>query len=243
MDVQWAIWELKQFVEMTALKTEPRTGLLTGTRSATVAASAEIVPAAQVVEQILDRVVSGWRSSIAANVGYRWAQMREASQRAIAQLERADEIAEKLGEAGPNLRAGALHPWVWESARSLWQSGYYTQAVSAAAIKLNAEAQIRVRSRERSETDLFNVVFSQDREPKRGNPRFILPDDEGGKTAESVRRGVRAFAEGCYAALRNPLSHDPDADLPEHEALEQLAAFSILARWVESSEVRFFKEA
>jgi len=46
-----------------------------------------------------------------------------------------------------------------------------------------------------------------------------------------------AFAEGCYAALRNPPSHDPQDELSEQEALEQLASFSVLARWVSRAKV------
>ncbi|MGD0372939.1 MAG: TIGR02391 family protein [Candidatus Dormibacteria bacterium] len=40
-----------------------------------------------------------------------------------------------------------------------------------------------------------------------------------------------------HAALRNPPSHDPQGDLGEQEALEQLAAFSLLARWVSRANV------
>jgi hypothetical protein len=39
-------------------------------------------------------------------------------------------------------------------------------------------------------------------------------------------------------ALRNPSAHATfDDELPEQEALEQLAAFSVLARWVEAAEI------
>ncbi|MFI1679106.1 TIGR02391 family protein [Streptomyces sp. NPDC020607] len=47
-----------------------------------------------------------------------------------------------------------------------------------------------------------------------------------------------SFAEGCFAAIRNPSSHEDGLpELPEHEALEQLAAFSGLARWVDAALV------
>lgn len=46
-----------------------------------------------------------------------------------------------------------------------------------------------------------------------------MPDD-GSKSFSSVHRGVRSFAEGCYAAIRNPISHI-QGDLTEDEALEQ----------------------
>ncbi|MFG2485026.1 TIGR02391 family protein [Streptomyces virginiae] len=62
--------------------------------------------------------------------------------------------------------------------------------------------------------------------------------DDGGDTFRSVHRGAMAFAEGCYAGIRNPNSHEVDLpELPEHEALEQLAAFSVLARWVDTAAV------
>jgi hypothetical protein len=49
---------------------------------------------------------------------------------------------------------------------------------------------------------------------------------------------VAALAEGCFAAIRNPASHDALDELPEQEALEQLAALSVLARLVDSSTVQ-----
>lgn len=60
--------------------------------------------------------------------------------------------------------------------------------------------------------------------------------DDGSDTFRSVHRGVAAFAEGAFAAIRNPNSHEAGLpELPEHEALEQLAVFSALARWVDTA--------
>ncbi|WBP89191.1 TIGR02391 family protein [Kitasatospora cathayae] len=62
--------------------------------------------------------------------------------------------------------------------------------------------------------------------------------DDGSKTFTIVHRGVAAFAEGCFAAIRNPNSHEAGLpELPEHEALEQLAAFSVPARWVDTGKL------
>ncbi|MFE2567778.1 TIGR02391 family protein [Streptomyces mirabilis] len=64
-------------------------------------------------------------------------------------------------------------------------------------------------------------------------------EDDGSDTFRSVHRGAMALAEGCYAAIRNPNSHEDGLpELPEHEALEQLAAFSLLARWVDAATAR-----
>ncbi|CAD12002.1 hypothetical protein (fragment), partial (plasmid) [Streptomyces coelicolor A3(2)] len=49
--------------------------------------------------------------------------------------------------------------------------------------------------------------------------------------------GAAAFARGVYVAIRNPIAHELGDELKEHEALEQLAAFSLLARWVDDATV------
>src|SRR6185312_11674887 len=136
---------------------------------------------------------------------------------------------------GPTMSASALHAWAWGAARSLWQSGHFREAVRAASVKVNAELQNKLGRRDLSETALFQAALSND-PPKESAPRLRPLGDDGGKTALSIRRGVMAFAEGCYSALRNPVSHD-EGELSEEVALEQLAAFSLLARWVDEATV------
>ena len=41
---------------------------------------------------------------------------------------------------------------------------------------------------------------------------------------------------GCAQGIRNPQTH-PSDDITEQEALEQLAALSVLARWVDECDV------
>lgn len=236
LDVNWALEQLQSFVEMTTLvRPQPTPGVVVLADDRYPKGRGEIPAAAQVVEQILDRVLPSWRASIDADETRRWQQHREAARRAIAQLERQEEIREKLGDNAPTLDASQFHPWIWEGARSLWQSGHFREAVRAASVKLNAETQNKLLVRDLSETALFQLAFSAD-DPTPSKPRLRLPDDDGGRTALSIRRGVVAFAEGCFAAIRNPSSHDPQEELPESEALEQLAAFSLLARWVDQAE-------
>ena len=143
---------------------------------------------------------------------------------------------EKLGDNAPQISAAALHSWVWESARSLWQSGHYRAAVQAAATKLNAETQNKVGRRDVSEKALFSESYSSNA-PESGKARLRPANDDDGKTASSIRRGIASLAEGLYAAIRNPASHDPLDELEEHIALEQLAVVSVLARFVDDSTV------
>jgi hypothetical protein len=46
-----------------------------------------------------------------------------------------------------------------------------------------------------------------------------------------------AFGAGCFQAIRNPVGHLPNEEheLTEQEALERLAAFSLLARWIQEA--------
>jgi hypothetical protein len=233
IDVGWALQELHTFVDITTLVSPPTTpGIVHNGDNRYARGRGEIPAAAQVVEQVLDRVLPNWRKEIDEDRKRRWQQHREAAKRAIAQLEREAEIRERIGDNAPLLDAARLHPWIWEGARSLWQSGHYREAVRAASVKLNAETQNKLGIRDMSETALFQLAFSAD-DPSPSKPRLRLPEDDGGKTSLSSRRGIMAFAEGCFAAIRNPTSHDVQDELPDHEALEQLAAFSILARWVD----------
>ncbi|MFZ3566952.1 TIGR02391 family protein [Streptomyces sp. BH097] len=106
-----------------------------------------------------------------------------------------------------------------------------------APAEINAEAQNKVGRRDASETALFQSVFSKD-DPKPGQPRLRLLIDDGGDTFKSVHRGAAAFTEGCFAGIRNPYSHEDGLpEPPENEALEQLAAFSVLARWIDTATV------
>ncbi|GGK23504.1 hypothetical protein GCM10011583_64300 [Streptomyces camponoticapitis] len=242
IDIDWARAELAQFLELTKLyrPPDPQGVVSFSPRLANRGPQGDIVASAQVVEQILDRVLPRWRAEVPNDRNTqinRWYQHREAVQRADVVLERDAEIRQRLGGDAPQLSAGSMHPWVWDGARALWQSGHFREAVTAAARKVNAETQNKVGRRDVSETALFQNLFSKD-PAKAGQPRLRLMTDDGSDTFRSIHRGAAAFAEGCYAGIRNPNSHEDGlAELPEHEALEQLAAFSVLARWVDSAVV------
>lgn len=63
--------------------------------------------------------------------------------------------------------------------------------------------------------------------------------DDGSDTYKDRHRGARSFADGLYMAIRNPGVHTPPSgDGGEEQlALEELASFSRLARWVDDAEV------
>lgn len=238
LNPEWAINEIDQFLHVTdQIGYDNRGGgvIVLGTHMR--GSETEASQRAHVVEQILDRVLPGWRQDRPGKDGsYAW--LRDQASRAKASLQRAAELAENLGDNAPDMDAANLHPWAWENGRSYWNTGHYHQAVMQAAIRINAETQAKLGRMDVSETTLFNEAFSLDG-PKAGAPRLRLMEDDGGRTYQNLHRGARSFADGLYTAIRNPGMHQPQESEGGEEqlALEQLAAFSLLARWVDQAQV------
>lgn len=237
MKSEWAIQVLNTFVEASTTHSHPLDSGTAGTYEKPAAREDELASQAPVVEQILARVLPNWHELAQQRPGsMRWDAMREACIRALALLKREGEIRANLGDNTPELSAAEFHPWIWSGAQSLWQSGHFREAVEGAIKKVNAETQNKVARRDVSETDLFKQAFSID-DPKPGMARLRRMAVDGSDTYKSVQRGAMAFAEGVFAGIRNPLSHEADHELSEQAALEYLAALSVLARWVDSSKV------
>lgn len=237
LNVEWGLAELEKFIQQTVMTNSSgsRGGVAVFTyRSSTAAPDIEVVKQAQIVEKILDCVLPDWRAGVPMRTTNRWARHREAAVRAREELMREQEVRENLGDGSPEISASSLHPWIWSGAESLWQSGHYRSAVEDAAKKVNAETQNRVGRRDLSETKLFQEAFSEKpAEPGKARLRRMTPD--GSDTYKSVQRGAMALAEGIFAGIRNPLSHEADQELDEQVALEYLAVLSVLARWVDES--------
>lgn len=227
LDKDWAVKELDAFLYASTAVSSG--GVMPWPRES----DAGLAERAHVVEQIVARVLTGWHGQPSPGRA-KWAGLRDAAARAKAALEREEEISVHLGDGAPEMDAGQLHPWAWESGVSFWRTGHFHQAVMQAAIRVKTETQAKVGRMDVSETDLFNQAFSQEA-PKPGVARLRVVPDDGSDTYRSVHRGARAFAEGLYAAIRNPGAHTLTGAVDQHECLEQLAAFSILARWVDGA--------
>lgn len=241
-DVDWAITSLREFIHATdqvPYNNRPGSGVvMMGTHQRTPDSKAAEL--AYVAEQILDRVLPEWRAdenkNSEAKSKAKWKHLRDWTARGIAAIEREAELQEKLGDAAPQVSAGDFHPWIWVGASSLWHSSHYRQAVEGAIRKLNAETQNKLGRRDVSEADLFNQAFSE-QPAAANNPRLHRMPNDGSKTFKSVQRGARMFAEGVFAGIRNPLAHEAEQEMPEQQALEYLAALSVLARWVDESKL------
>ena len=100
------------------------------------------------------------------------------------------------------------------------------------------QTQLKVNRRDLSGRRLYSNVFSID-DPAPGWVRLRFshisrveqPDDW-----TSAHEGAMHLGMGCAQGIRNPQAH-PSAEIGEQESLEQLAALSVLARWVDACEV------
>jgi hypothetical protein len=90
--------------------------------------------------------------------------------------------------------------------------------------------------RDTSEAALCREAFSL-KPPDAGRLRLRFPGDRTADTWRSRQQGGMDFGAGCFEGIRNPAAHEHALDLPESVALEQLAAFSLLARWIDECSV------
>ncbi|WP_340559405.1 TIGR02391 family protein [Streptomyces sp. GSL17-111] len=156
-------------------------------------------------------------------------------QRAIGVLTDMDEWAVRLAPDAPSLTADQFHPWVWDAARTFWESKHYRASVHAAATSINAHLQDKLGRRDLSDAKLIQEALS-DKDPEPGKPRLRIPGDQKDTGVQTRQRGALQLGQGAYSALRNPAAHET-RDLTEQEALEQLATFSVLARLIHACNV------
>ena len=172
-------------------------------------------------------VVAGYRSSAIA-----------VTNRLIGTLEQQEDYQQIFGLVGPMLVGSQLHPWVWNAVASLWDDGHYEPAVHEAAKAVELRTQLKVDRRGLDGKDLYAHAFST-KDPKPGEPRLRFPDIDKAEQLKrwtSAHEGAQNLGMGCAQGIRNPQAH-PSPDITEQEALEQLAALSVLARWVDECEV------
>ncbi|MEU7097746.1 TIGR02391 family protein [Streptomyces longwoodensis] len=155
--------------------------------------------------------------------------------RGLGTLTDMDDWATRLAPDAPSLRADQFHSWVWDAARTFWESKHYRAAVHAAATSINAHLQDKLGRRDLSDAKLVQESFSE-KAPEAGKPRLRVPGDQTDPGVQTRQRGALALGQGAYFALRNPAAHET-GDLAEQEALEQLATFSVLARIIDQCQV------
>jgi uncharacterized protein (TIGR02391 family) len=238
MDTEWAAQELRDFMDL--CNYHRREWGRNGSEPALASCMQAIIALFPIVERIADRAWPEWRQHLPPRFddGWEYDPLFRIASQTLALIQREHELESKLGEAGPSLTAASLHPDVWQAALRLWRTGHFGEAVLAAARSVNAALQAKTGRRDQGDAHLVADSFSLD-PPTLTKPRLRLMKNDGSATYKSLQEGAIAFGRGCFMALRNVLAHEYGdmADPPEHLALEYLAAFSVLARWIESAEV------
>lgn len=163
-----------------------------------------------------------------------------ATDRLIGILEKREDEQRILGPAGPTLAATRLHQWVWHAAANLWDGGHHKQAVNAAAAAVEEQTQLKLDLGNLSGTKLYSEAFRLDTKPGERRLRFKhlterTADGNLTETWKSAHQGAMNFGQGCVLGIRNLNAHGT-GELPEQEALEYLAALSVLARWVDACQ-------
>jgi Protein of unknown function (Hypoth_ymh) len=144
-----------------------------------------------------------------------------------------EEASRRMQPESPDLVADQFHPWVWAAASPLWYAGSRQEAVHAAARSVNARMQQKRGHHDKSDASLCREFFSLDK-PTPGRPRLRFDGyTRTDLTWRSRQQGAMEFGAGCFEAIRNPAAHEHGLVLSEQVALEQLAAFSLLARWID----------
>ena len=174
-----------------------------------------------------------------------WNDALLGAQRLVGILEQARTREAIFGPTGPALAAGGLHRWVWNAAVDLWDGGHYKAAVNAAASAVEEQTQLKLDRGDLIGTDLYTQAFRVDKEsakPDGHRLRFAhlqekTDDGKRVKSWTSAHEGAMHFSRGCAQGIRNMIGHGT-GELGEQEALECLAAFSVLARWIDIAEVR-----
>ncbi len=161
-------------------------------------------------------------------------QAKATSEDLIGELDLITIHQDIIGPAGPALVAEGLHPWIWNAAVSLWDSGHYKQAVENAWNALVKETQIKTRSTATGKR-LYGNLFSVSSSDKR--PLEFSDIEKETEDWISAHEGAHHYGMGCSQGIRNLRAHTTDI-LDEQEALEYLASLSVLARWIDKATLR-----
>ncbi|MEY2473376.1 MAG: hypothetical protein QOK28_2705 [Actinomycetota bacterium] len=206
-------------------------------------ADVNIVARLKVVEQIgkeLDEMNPTHFANRSLMGEWGWFNCQDSVTRLIGIIDTKAEADAIFAPSGPKLSASALHPWIWNAALDLWDKGEYRVAVTEAGRKLDIQLQTKLAKHDDSGASLVGNAFSLNgptaaTATKTAQPRLrfahLVPGSERWKSAHE---GAAAFGRGCMMGIRNWAVHD-DTDIAEQEALEYLAALSVVARWIDSA--------
>ncbi|MFI6606882.1 TIGR02391 family protein [Streptomyces sp. NPDC050507] len=161
-----------------------------------------------------------------------WLRMRFGAVQALGHATFGDELAVFLRPTSPSIAADAMHPWVWEPAAPLWAADAHQDAVLAGARVVNRRLQLKLGRHDIGEKDLCLQTFSPT-PPTSGKPRLRFEGDRDTPTWKARQEGAMYLSAGAFLGIRNLAAHEEKVTWNKHVALEYLATFSVIARWIE----------
>jgi hypothetical protein len=165
-----------------------------------------------------------------------WESAVRASRKLLGILRERETVAAILAPSGPTLAAVGLHPWVWDPAAKPWDVGHRRSAIQSAATRIEMETQGKLERWDVSGSELASQAWSND-PPAAGRHRLRPAGyDSRVETSRSELAGARHLHLAVVGGIRNIASHQLD-EPTEQVALEELAALSLLARWIDGADV------
>lgn len=132
--------------------------------------------------------------------------------------------------SGPAIDVAGLHPWFASAAATLLASGAHRTAVEEAARAVEVHLRGELGAPGGTLYSLVTEAFS----PNAGRIRLRLDEfEEGSESWNNAHLGALQFGQGRAMRIRNLLAHGREPG--EAEALESLAALSLLARWIDDA--------
>lgn len=130
-----------------------------------------------------------------------------------------------------------LHPWVWNAAAKLWKDGHLREAIASASSAIfDVELPTKMGvHRGSNAAGLVSQVFST-KDPTSTDRRLRFPGlAKGSPDWISAHEGAGSLGRACAMGIRNVTTHGSVPD--DQIALEELAALSLLARWIDDATV------
>ncbi|MFJ4828753.1 TIGR02391 family protein [Streptomyces sp. NPDC088747] len=172
--------------------------------------------------------IAAWKTVITPKPLLEPSDVLDSAEQILGRLEALTDKAE--AELPPTTGVEAMHPTIWGAARKLWLDGHFRLAIQSAAETLTSQLKTRTGLANMDATNLYEKVFNAK------SPMLTWPGDPNDRTVSSMQNGLSKYAPGLNMTVRNTATHVASDEMTAQQALERLAALSLLAHWIDECE-------
>lgn len=172
--------------------------------------------------------IAAWRTVTTPKPLLEPGDVLDSAEQILGRLEALTDKAE--AELPPTTGVEAMHPTIWGAARRLWLDGHFRLAVQSAAETLVSQLKTRTQLANMDATNVYERVFASK------DPVLKWPGDPSDRTVSSMQNGLAKYAPGLNMTVRNTATHMASEEMTAQQALERLAALSLLAHWIDECE-------